>query len=241
MEAIWYCRHCQTAGLIDNRAKLPPVTLDFTVHRRYIIDNGGKFTAGVVGHRWKIYHLCHRDQCKSGERCRPPLSTMPVVNLSPVSFSSVVHLELRISSRKFEKNRKGAKVKGKRYDFLTEKYRNQTQMLPQPRFMLLRAVSSAALIRYPSTFKHSPSKLPTSILSYPSLFLATRLPFGIPICYLLKYIFFLNCPSPFWATHRPSKLPITTYWSKHNSKCQIKHKPFTPFLFRKLVSKILHL
>jgi hypothetical protein len=38
-----------TAGIIDNRAKLPPVTLDVTVHRRNVIDNGSKFTASVVG------------------------------------------------------------------------------------------------------------------------------------------------------------------------------------------------
>jgi hypothetical protein len=77
---------------------------------------------------------------------------------------------------------------------------------------------SCCQLSLPSTFKHSPAKLPTSLLSYPSLFLTTRLPFGIPICYLLMlYIFFLINPSPFWATHRPSKLPITV---KHNSKCK---------------------
>jgi hypothetical protein len=68
------------------------------------------------------YRLCHRNQCKSWERCdlrcQPPLSTTPVVNLLPVFFSSVMHLELRISSRKFEKIRKGAKgiISGKGKD-----------------------------------------------------------------------------------------------------------------------------
>jgi hypothetical protein len=40
---------CPPQVSLTTGANLPPATLDVTVHRRYIIDNGSKFTAGVVG------------------------------------------------------------------------------------------------------------------------------------------------------------------------------------------------
>ncbi len=154
-----------TAGIIDNRgtftkskrwmslstagislttaANLPPASLGtrgkYTTCVTVISANLGKgVTAGVSRRyqrrRWSIFCQC----------CFHRWCTLNCEYL-------------RESSKNFEQ---GAR---ERYDFLTEKYRNQTQMLPQPRFMLFRVVSSASLIRYPSTFKHSPSKLPGHI------------------------------------------------------------------------------
>jgi hypothetical protein len=153
-------------------------------------------------HRWKIYHVCHREQCKSGERCRPPLSTMPVVNLSPVLFLSTIHLELRISSRLVEKFRQGSKGLGEKIRFSDWEISEPNSDAAAARFMLFRGVSPPSLIRYPSTFQHSPAKIPISLLSCPSLFLATHIPFWHP------YLLFDICTSSFLTVHRPSELHI---------------------------------
>ena len=57
-----------------------------------VADTGGKFAAGVVD---------------TGGNFLPPMSLTPVSNLPLVSLTSVVHFDLRISPRIFEKFRNG--------------------------------------------------------------------------------------------------------------------------------------
>jgi hypothetical protein len=56
-----------------------------------VVNTGGKFSAGVVD---------------IGDNL-PPVSLSLVANLPPVSLTPVVHLDLQISPRIFEKNRNG--------------------------------------------------------------------------------------------------------------------------------------
>jgi hypothetical protein len=107
------CHRCQrhrrvkfAAGVIDTggnlplasltpAANLPPVSLTLVASLPPVStaqgDTGGKFAAGVVDTGGNL----------------PPVSLTPVANLPPVSLAPVVHLDLRISPRIFEKIRNG--------------------------------------------------------------------------------------------------------------------------------------
>ncbi len=190
----WRWMSLSTPGIsLTTAANLPPVTLGtggkFTTCVAAISANG--VTAGVSRryqrHRWSI--------CCS------------MVFIGDASWVANIFAKIRkISNR----------GPGKRYDFLTEKYRNQTQMLPQPRVMLFRAVSSASLIRYPYTFQHSPSKLPISLLSCPSLFLATHIPFWHP------YLLFDICTSSFLTVSIALLSYTSAFKDTHNCLSQFK-------------------
>ncbi len=79
-----------------------------------VVDTGGKFAAGIVdtgvnntrGTGGKICRRCHWYRWQICRRCRDTGGNLPpVANLLPLSLTPVVHLDLRISPRIFEKIR----------------------------------------------------------------------------------------------------------------------------------------
>jgi hypothetical protein len=84
------CHWCQrhrwqfATGVVDTQAEL---VAKFAAG---VDDTGGKFAAGVV---------------ETGGNFLPPMSLTPVANLPLVSLTLVVHFDLRISPRIFEKIR----------------------------------------------------------------------------------------------------------------------------------------
>jgi hypothetical protein len=67
-----------------------------------VLDTVGKFAAGIVGTGGKFANGINNSS-KTGGKIFTPVSLIPVANLPPVPLIPVVHLDLRISTRIFEK------------------------------------------------------------------------------------------------------------------------------------------